>query len=84
MEPHVLYSPAESVLDGLAWAFGDLTNVPGIDKIKASLLRDITGIIEGITPLIIAKNEEGKKNLYSWIEKLALYESLNYFKSKNH
>jgi hypothetical protein len=84
MEPHALYFPVESVLDGLAWTFGDLTNVPGITGIKQNLLRDLKGIIEGVSPLITAKKEEGKKNLYSWIEKLALYESLKYFKSKNN
>ncbi len=82
LEPHSLHFPLESVIDGAAWAFGDVGNIPGISSVKQNLLQELTSVLAGVTPLITAKKEEGKRNLYSWIETLALYEGLKYFKSK--
>lgn len=79
MQPARLYFP----LDSIHWW---LENGPlvshAFEAYKRNLIQDVSGILIGVTPLITARREEGKKNLYSWIERLALYESVKYFKNK--
>lgn len=84
MEANPLYFPVESILDWLEWGAGSLGDAWLLKSTKKNLIQDITGILQGISPLIMAKEEEGKRNLYSWIERLALYESVKYFRNKSN
>ncbi len=84
MEPNPLYFPLENVLNVIEYGAGSLGKSWLLQSTKKNLIQDITGILEGVSPLIMAKEEEGKKrNLYSWIERLALYETVKYFKNKS-
>lgn len=80
MQPGILYFP----LDLIHWW---LETGPVVSRVfkayKRQLIQDVSGILIGVAPLITAKREEGKKNLYSWIERLALYEAVKYFKNKS-
>lgn len=81
MQPTSLYFP----MDLIHWW---LESGPVISRVfeayKQQLIQDVSGILIGVAPLITAKREEGKKNLYSWIERLALYEAVKYFKNKEN
>jgi hypothetical protein len=79
MQPSRLYFPLEI----FHWC---LEKAPVVNLLfeayKRQLFQEVSGILIGVTPLITAKKEEGKKHLYSWIERLALYEAVKHFKNK--